>query len=373
MANPDVAPVVAVIGAGIVGASVAYALARRGAHVVVLEAGTPGSGTSGTSFAWLNSVRKEPEHYHRLNAAGMAAYRELASELGDDLGYHSGGSLEWAEGAEDTRELRERVARLASRGYAVEWTSRERALAMEPPLQIPRTVDDVVFYSADGWLDAPRAVRCLLAAARARGADVRASTPVRALRRRNDRVDAIALADGDVAAPSVVVCVGPATAAFLAPLDTTIPVGRLPGLLAVTSRPSSPLGRVVHAPGIHLRPDASGGLLLGATDVDGVVADGESSTPLLEVAKPLLERAGRVFAPARDVRLVDARVGVRPMPADGHTIAGRIPGLTNAWVVATHSGVTLGALLGRLVADEVLGKPPSPELEAFRPGRFASR
>jgi glycine/D-amino acid oxidase-like deaminating enzyme len=59
------------------------------------------------------------------------------------------------------------------------------------------------------------------------------------------------------------------------------------------------------------------------------------------------------------------------MPDDGVTIAGRIPGLTNAWVLATHSGVTLGPLLGRLIADEIVGGKPSPVLSPFRPDRFA--
>ena len=56
-----------VIGAGSVGANVAYRLAERGARVTVLEAATPGSGTSGTSFAWTNSFHKTPRDYHDLN------------------------------------------------------------------------------------------------------------------------------------------------------------------------------------------------------------------------------------------------------------------------------------------------------------------
>jgi glycine/D-amino acid oxidase-like deaminating enzyme len=72
------------------------------------------------------------------------------------------------------------------------------------------------------------------------------------------------------------------------------------------------------------------------------------------------------------VKVVDSRIGVRPMPADGHTIAGRIPGYANAWVLATHSGVTLGALLGRLIADEIVRGAPSPILAPFRPDRFAA-
>jgi glycine/D-amino acid oxidase-like deaminating enzyme len=189
---------------------------------------------------------------------------------------------------------------------------------------------------------------------------------------RDDRVEALVVDGGEIVAESVLVCVGPATQAFLAPLGVIVPVGRVPGLLAVTSRPTAPLGRVVHAPGIHLRPDASGGLLLGAADIDGLVTDTSSSEAASAAAARLIERARRVFPPARDVQLVGSRIGVRPMPADGQTIAGRIPGLVNAWVLATHSGVTLGPLLGQLIAAEIVGGTPSPVLAPFRPERFAS-
>ena len=54
------------------------------------------------------------------------------------------------------------------------------------------------------------------------------------------------------------------------------------------------------------------------------------------------------------------------------TIAGRVPGFANAWMLATHSGMTLGPLLGRLIADEIVGGAPSPMLAPFRPDRFPS-
>ena len=177
---------VAVIGLGIVGASAVYAAAWAGARVLAIDAGVPGGGTSGASFAWLNAVRKEPDAYHRLNAAGMTAHRELSRELGGDAGYHDGGSLEWAEGVEE-RELRERVRRLASRGYPAEWITRERATGLERGLAIPDHVREVAFYAADAWLDAPRLIGRLLAAAGARGADIRERAPVRSLRSRLNR------------------------------------------------------------------------------------------------------------------------------------------------------------------------------------------
>ena len=357
---------VAVIGLGIVGASAVYALTRAGARVIALDAAAPGSGTSRTSFAWVNSVRKEPEGYHRLNADGMDAHREQARELGTDGGYHDGGNLEWAESGAQA-ELRGLVDRLAGRGYSAAWISRSEALRLEPALNIPDHVSEVAFYAAEGWLDAPRAIRRCLA-----DAEVRAGAGVTSLRRRGERVEAVVADGGEVEADAVLVCVGPATQAFLqTTLGVGIPVGRVPGLLAVTSRPARPLGRVVHTPGLHLRPDAGGGLLLGAGDVDGLITEASAPETARAVAGQLLERAARVFPPAKDVHLVDARIGVRPMPADGVTIAGRIPGLANAWMIATHSGMTLGPLLGRLIADEIVGGPESPRLAPFRADRFA--
>jgi glycine/D-amino acid oxidase-like deaminating enzyme len=363
---------VAVIGVGIVGASAIYALARAGARVVALDAAAPGAGTSRTSFAWVNAVRKEPEAYHRLNAAGMAMHRQIARELGADAGYHEHGSLEWADGGEEERELRARVDRLARRGYPATWIAADRARHLEPGLSIPRHVEAVAFYAGDGWLDVPRTIARLLAAATTAGAQIRESTPVRSLRARGERIEAVVADGGEIVAGSVLSCVGPATEAFLAPLGVTLPVDRVPGVLAVTSAPTEPLGRVVHAPGLHLRPDASGGLLLGATDVDRLVTDTSAPETTAAVAATLVERAGRVFPPARAVRLVDSRIGVRPMPGDGQTIAGRLPGFTNAWVLATHSGVTLGPVLGHLIAAEIVGGHPSAALAPFRPERFAA-
>jgi glycine/D-amino acid oxidase-like deaminating enzyme len=84
----------------------------------------------------------------------------------------------------------------------------------------------------------------------------------------------------------------------------------------------------------------------------------------------MLERAARVFPAARDVTVAEYRVGVRPMPSDGHTIAGRVPGFGNAWMIATHSAITLGALLGGLIADEIVRGASSAMLAPFRPDRF---
>src|SRR6266446_10645595 len=92
---PGAADIV-VVGAGCVGSSVAYRLAQRGARVTVVDAGAPGGGTSGASFAWTNSFGKTPRDYHDLNVASMEEHAALAKELGGSW-LHQDGGLAWEE------------------------------------------------------------------------------------------------------------------------------------------------------------------------------------------------------------------------------------------------------------------------------------
>src|SRR6266542_1880217 len=76
---------VVVVGAGVVGASIAYRLARSGARVTLVDRGTPGRGTSANSFAWVNANDKPPRAYHRLNAESVVAHRRLRDDVAADL------------------------------------------------------------------------------------------------------------------------------------------------------------------------------------------------------------------------------------------------------------------------------------------------
>src|SRR5271156_2418381 len=106
-----------VIGAGVLGASVAARLASAGLQVTLLEADQPGRATSRWSFAWLNSNDKKPRPYHDLNHAGLRAWAELAPGLDGAAWYRPVGHVELATSGEARAELTARVQRLASWGY----------------------------------------------------------------------------------------------------------------------------------------------------------------------------------------------------------------------------------------------------------------
>ena len=102
---------VAVIGAGIVGSSVAHRLSEGGAEVFLIDGAEPGSGTTSTSFAWVNANNKLPRDYFELNVAGMDEHERLRDEIGGDWLYTTG-NLIWAAAEE------QETSKNASNAYA---------------------------------------------------------------------------------------------------------------------------------------------------------------------------------------------------------------------------------------------------------------
>lgn len=366
---------VIVIGAGVVGAAVTYRLAQGGARVTLVDAGEPGRGTSASSFAWLNSHNKEPRHYHDLNVAGIAEHLALAGEFADAPWLHLDGGLTWATTTESDDALRIHAADLRAWDYPIESVPTERAMReLEPGLRLdPRVVPEVWRTSGEGWADVPLLIHHLLDKARERGVTVRPHAAVTAIEHQRGQVLGVRLADGArLAADAVVNCAGPRADDVAALAGVALPLTREPGLLAVSRAVTPPLRHVCRTATITFRPDPSGGLVLAhADDLDRTIDAGTPTDPLPPACAELLDRAARFYPDLTRAGLATARIGVRPIPIDGVTIAGQLPGFTNFYVAVTHSGVTLGALLGRLIAEEIRTGEPPAQLAPFRPERFA--
>ncbi len=138
---------VAVVGAGIVGASVAFWLSQRGARVWLLDRSRPASGTTASSFAWINANSKTPRDYFGLNRAGMEEHLRLRDELpGGAPWLRAGGNLVWV-GDEERDGLDRRVERLRSWGYTAEWWRASRVNeVLEPRLKFPSPDTPVAFF-----------------------------------------------------------------------------------------------------------------------------------------------------------------------------------------------------------------------------------
>jgi glycine/D-amino acid oxidase-like deaminating enzyme len=367
---------VIVIGGGIIGACVAHALTEAGARVTVLVDGWPGRGTSAASLAWVNAANKAPEAYSRLNAAGMPAYAALRDLFGPECGIHLDGALNWVESDDQRAGLRERYERLRGWEYPVEWVTPEQVTNnLAPELRLdPDRVQRLLHMPTEGWIDAPLLIRNLLDEVQQQGGELRCGARVEMVRREAGRAAGVETDTGEsFHAAWVINCAGPDADRVAAMAGVRLPMTRVPGLLLVTERIPVRLRQVIHPPGPSFRPDAGGRLVMLTDWTPPGPPDGLSTAPSLPAppeADGLLAQVARWLPAASAARVEAARLGVRPMPVDGYPIVGPHPELPGFYVVVTHSGITLGPVLGPLVAAELTTGRPEPLLAPYRPDRL---
>ncbi|MFF0464975.1 NAD(P)/FAD-dependent oxidoreductase [Streptomyces mexicanus] len=371
----------AVIGLGVLGAATARSLAREGAEVTVFERAGALAGTSGTSFAWTNSHHKNPRSYHDLNLAGMAEHEALAQEAGAaPAWYVRNGNLEWAEDAAGTERLAASVAELADRDYPVHWITPRRACELVPDLRLPAHVEHIAHYPEEGHVFPALLLARLWGEARDLGAELRCPANVTGLHETGDGVR-IDLSDGSAArADAVVIAAGRWTEALTAAAGHRVPMAdpdaagtATVGLLGYTAPLPARLDRVLTTPRLNVRPDGGGRLIVQGLDLD---ADADPAVPPAvdgRHARELCRRLSGLLAGTEGARLEALRVGQRALPADGLTVAGFLGDSTRVYTLATHSGITLGPLLGRLAARELLTGEPDDRLADFRPARLIGR
>ena len=376
-----------VIGAGVLGASVAAALANAGTHVTLLDRDQPGRATSRWSFAWLNSNDKAPRPYHDLNHAGMRAWAELAPDLDGTAWYRPVGHVELASSARTRAELAARVRRLLEWGYPARLLDASEVSDIEPSLRPARpeasaataaTVATAAFFPAEGYLLTEPLISRLVTRAAGRGAVLLTGEQGRVVGFEGSPGRVRTATGAVLEADEVVCCAGRwvpelaalAGAACPVPLISWDEPGATAPGLVVRVGPVGPAGpaRLVHTPEISLRPHPGGLLHLEAPDA--AVDLHTPETELRRWAAELLRRARRTVRGLDDARVVCCQVCVRPMPADGQSIVGRLPGADGLYVAVTHSGVTLAAHLARLIAAELTAGAPSADLSRYRPARF---
>ena len=366
---------IAVIGAGIVGAAVAFRLARSGeARVWIVDRSCPGSGTTSASLAWANANEKTPRDYFELNRTGLEEHFRLRNELPDGAPcLHPGGNIEWAGDETSLEELERRVERLRSWGYAAEW--REASWVnkvLEPNVAFPSQDVPVAYFPEEAWVDAPRLANTLVELARHKGAEARFGTAVEEIEPGDGRMSALQLQSGErLPIDTVVNAAGPEADRVAALLGRALPLRPSKGLLARLTVEGAPIGRLLHSPHVNLRPDGPERVVVHHGSVDKKL---ESDTETEEfLSHELVERARRVVPALGCTDIESLRVGVRPMPEDGLPCVGAVSNLSGYYEAVTHSGVTLGPLLGRLLTQEILTGEVDPLIAPFRPDRFAHR
>jgi len=371
---------VAVIGAGIVGASIAYNLVKRGCEVIVIEKNAPASQASGNSFAWINaSYFDTPHSYYVLRTHSLNEYHRLAQDL--EIPIRWGGSLEWYESAAQQSEVIAGVQRIQGSGAPTWMIDAEAASAIEPNVRIDGD-RQIAWCTRDGAVDPAGTTRALLDRVVGYGGAVFHPATVTDITRQQDSVRVVSNV-GAFEADLVVVAagVGASDIARMIGLDVNPLRLATPGVI-VTTEPMEPLlNTVAYTSDAHFHQRSDGRVVIGekagAPQTDqhqAFLTDRPNAYPTTELAN---EPAARVIDLARryvpqiaDAKVERVGVGWRPLPRDGLPIVGHLKAAPGIYLAAMHSGVTLAPIIGHLAAMEILDGVRVDLLSDFRYDRF---
>ncbi|WP_264086276.1 NAD(P)/FAD-dependent oxidoreductase [Streptomyces marincola] len=270
------------------------------------------------------------------------------------------GSLTWP--APDGEE---RAALGGAHGEAGPVPGSRRVTGAEVAALEPRLLDVpayAVHTPSDAGVDPVAATRALVAAARAHGARVVHDASVTAVDTVRGRVKGVSTAAGFLPAGTVVLAAGTGTRALCEPLGIDLPVAVSPACLLEVAAPAGSVNGIVATPEFEVREVRPGRLLVVAPcPADGPVP------PARVPAESTMRRLRAAFRGGAGWRLLDCRVGARPVPARGPVI-GHLTRDRSLYTAVLHSAVTLAPTVGRLVAGELLGHGPACELRDCRPG-----
>jgi glycine/D-amino acid oxidase-like deaminating enzyme len=353
---------VLVVGAGIIGASLAWHLVDAGCSVTVVDAGTGGGQATPASFAWINASWGNPEWYSRFRRRSMAGWRRLEMAVPGVRVDWCGGLL-WDIPPAGLRAYAEEQRRW---GYGIREVDRAGALAIEPNLIDPPEL--AVHVAEEGMLEPEETARALLAAAVSRGARFLPDVHVAALRESGGRISGVVTASGEtIPADETVVAAGVDSARLLESTGFGMRLDAPAGLVAHSTRTTRRLlGGLVMTPRFHVRQTREGRLIAGS-DFGGSNPAGRQ----LEVAEGLVAAIRQAIRGADDLALDFVTVGLRPTPHDGFPAIGRPAGLAGAYLAVLHSGVTLAPVVGELAAREIATGDRDADLAPYDPNRDA--
>lgn len=369
---------VLVIGGGIVGASAAYRLARRGIAVTLVDRADVGQATAaGAGIIAPGTTYKSPAAFYPLAFEAVAYYRELLAHLAEDgettTGYETAGLLHVATTEDEAarlpdllRLMEERRAAGVKNIGAVAQIEAQEARALFPALG---PIVSAIYAPEAARVDGRLLRDALRRAAQRHGA--RLLTGAAEVTRQGAQVQA--RVDGQpVAAGAIILAGGAWSGTFGEALGLRLPVVPQRGQILHLELPDVETGRWPIVVGFHshyLLTFPRHRVVAGATREDGAGFDARLTAGGVH---EVLSEALRVAPGLAGATLAELRVGLRPASPDGLPILGHAPGFEQVWLATGHgpSGLQLGPYSGAVVADLLLGAAPAVDLTPFAPERF---
>ena len=364
---------VAIVGGGVIGCSVAYHAARRGARVVLFEAEGVGTGASGAAAGMLAAQGEahEPGPLLDLMLKSRALHGPLSKALHDETGldveHVHAGSLHVAVGEDSREKLAAKYSLQREQNLPAEWLSADEAREMEPALPVDLTAG--LYLPEDAQVNSPRLVRALAFAARSRGARIEEVTRVTGFLTEGSRVTGVETPLGTFPAGAVVLAGGVFGSSLSRELGVRLPIHPVKGEI-LTARPDpAPIRANVWSSRCYLVPKRDGRVIVGATEEPDVY----DRRPTLGGVADLSGAAAETIPALARAPFESAWGGLRPGTPDGYPIIGPTEDWEGLLLSTGHyrNGVLLAPITGDAIAALALKEESPVNVSPFSPGRFA--
>jgi len=372
---PKTADVV-ILGAGVMGTSIAFQLAKRNAgKIVVIDKDHVGRGGSGRSSALVRMHYSFPAEV-RMALISLNMFQNWQEVVGAPGDFRTTGFVRIVH-PNETERLKLNVEMQRKLGAVVDLIDKHQLHELEPDW----IVDDVelaAYEPNSGYGDGAGVAGDFLAAARNLGATYLSRTEATALILESDRVGGIVTSSGTIFAPIVIVATGPWTRPLLQQAGYELPIECKYHQVAILRNAPDMRGGgcacIDSITATYFRSDAHDKFLVG--DFYGkrpVDPDDYPQRTSDESLEEMIERASRRIPKLEGAEVMRGVTGVYDMTPDSRPLLGEIPNVRGLHVCAGFSGMgfkispAIGLVMSELVLD---GEGKSVDISAFRPDRF---
>ena len=376
-----------IIGCGIFGAAIGWALGRRGLghRVLIVDRQAPACGSTSRAAGLVTQVRSDPT-LQALAGETLAAIHVLEASLGQDVGCHRVGALHIGPLAQQ-EALDHMLTVCTSAGIRGQWQDKAQVMTQSPWLN-PNAFDIAAFFRDECYVDPYLLSSAYLRGALQMGAKMRLDTRVAHIAHQAGAVTGVALEDGTVLPAHVVVNAAGAWSNMLSvELGLPLPMAPVRSQYWITERAPelSPPGPIVFITDIraYARPEV-GALLFGIRENAPAVAapqdlpenlqgfvfdasDPDGWSNLAQAFDPLI----RYFPAMERLGIAHYITGPSNYTPDGQPIVGA-SGTIAGLLVATGcngSGITYSGGVGRLIAELICGETPFVDASRLNPAR----
>ena len=374
---------VVIIGGGVIGASIAYHLAKEGIASVVLEKDEIASGSSGACEGLLLLQSKKPGIHLELALASTSRFEHLAEELGTDIEYEQKGGLVIIESDEELDAMKLFFEKQKAYGVDLTLLDRDQTLEIEPTLS-PH-ITGATYSPLDGQVNPFLLTRAFLNAAEKLGVKVFTGSEVKGIGVSKRRVSAVNTTRGRIESSLIVNAAGAYAGVIGRMVNLEIPVKPRRGQILVTesvpplinccllsakyiAAKFNPALAASGGMGFSVEQTANGNVLIGSTRE---FVDFDRRTTY-EGVNTISDQILRVLPNLKDLHVIRAFAGLRPFTPDGLPILGSVEGLEGFIMAAGHEGdgITLSPITGEIIAKLIAHSDIPFSMEHFRLERF---